>query len=134
VNVVGASVTLTGGGAVFFDLIVLAIAVLAIAGLWKTFSKAGEPGWAAIIPIYNDIVWLKIVGRPIWWIILFFIPFVSIVVYIILAIDMAKAFGKGTGFGVGIIFLPFIFIPILGFGDAQYQGAPNTGSLAGSTV
>jgi hypothetical protein len=129
-SVVGAS----SGGLVFIWIIYIAVIVLVIAGLWKTFVKAGEPGWAAIIPIYNYIVALKIIGRPIWWIILFFIPFVNFVVGIIVAIDLAKAFGKGTGFGIGLFFLSFIFIPILGFGDAQYQGAPNTGNLAGSTV
>ena len=126
----GATYTLSGLGAVLFFLIYIAVIVLVIAGVWKMFVKAGEPGWAAIIPIYNYIVMLKIIGRPIWWIILFFIPFVNIVVYIICAIDLAKAYGKGTGFGIGIIFLSFIFLPILGFGDAQYQGAPNS-QLAG---
>jgi Family of unknown function (DUF5684) len=130
-SVVGAS---SGGAAIILWLIYVAVIVFVIAGLWKTFTKAGEPGWAAIIPIYNYIVWLKIIGRPIWWIVLLFIPFVNFVVLIIMAIDLAKAFGKGTGFGLGLVFLSFIFIPILGFGDAQYQGAPNTGNLAGSTV
>ncbi len=130
-SVVGAS---GGGASAIIWIIYVAVIVLVIAGLWKTFTKAGEPGWAAIIPIYNYIVLLKIIGRPIWWIILLFIPFVNFVVLIIMMIDLAKAFGKGTGFGIGLVFLSFIFIPILGFGDAQYQGAPNSGSLAGSTV
>lgn len=103
-------------------LIYLAIFVLIIAGFWKTFVKAGKPGWAAIIPIYNIIVLLEIAGRPIWWIILFFIPIVSLVMVIIVGIDVAKAFGKGTGFGVGLGLLGFIFYPILGFGDATYRG------------
>ncbi len=130
-SVVGAS---SGGASAIIWIIYVAVIVLVIAGLWKTFTKAGEPGWAAIIPIYNYIVLLKIIGRPIWWIILLLIPFVNFVVLIIMMIDLAKAFGKGTGFGIGLVFLSFIFIPILGFGDAQYQGAPNSGSLAGSTV
>ena len=130
-SVVGAS---SGGASAIIWIIYAAVIVLVIAGLWKTFTKAGEPGWAAIIPIYNYIVLLKIIGRPIWWIILLLIPFVNFVVLIIMMIDLAKAFGKGTGFGIGLVFLSFIFIPILGFGDAQYQGAPNSGSLAGSTV
>jgi hypothetical protein len=130
-SVVGAS---SGGASAIIWIIYVAVWVLWVAGFWKTFTKAGEPGWAAIIPIYNTIVLLKIIGRPIWWIILLLIPFVNIVVGIIMLLDLAKAFGKGTGFAVGLIFLSFIFIPILGFGDAQYQGAPNSGSLAGSTV
>ncbi len=107
----------------FLVVLYLAIIVLAIAGLWKVFVKAGKPGWAAIIPIYNCIVLLEIVGRPIWWIILLLIPCVSIVVAFILCLDLAKAFGKDTAFGIGIFFLGFIFVPILGFGSATYVRA-----------
>ena len=128
-NVVAAS---SGAGTAFIWIIYLAVIILDIAGGWKVFTKAGKPGWAAIIPIYNYIVALEIAGRPLWWFILFFIPIVNIVVGIIVAIDIAKAFGKGTGFGVGLALLSFIFIPILGFGDAQYQGNPNQPSLATS--
>src|SRR5437016_8266038 len=96
--------------------------ILIIAAWWKIFSKAGQPGWASIIPIYNLYIWCKIVGRPGWWILLMLIPFVNIIVGIILCIDMAKSFGKGAGFGIGLALLGVIFIPILGFGSAQYQG------------
>jgi hypothetical protein len=99
----------------------LVIAVLLIASLWKTFTKAGKPGWGAIIPIYNVILLLQIAGRPIWWIVLMIIPVVNFVVAIIVSIDVAKNFGKGTGFGVGLALLGFIFYPIIAFGDAQYQ-------------
>lgn len=102
----------------------LAIAVLMIASMWKVFTKAGEPGWAAIVPIYNIIVLLKIAGRPIWWIILLLIPVVNIVVLILVSIDVAKRFGKGTGFGIGLALLGIIFYPILAFGDARYSGTP----------
>ena len=67
-------------------------------------------------------IWCKIIGRPGWWLLLLMLPFVSIIFWFIVAIDLAKSFGKGTGFGIGIALLGFIFIPILGFGDAQYQG------------
>ena len=97
-----------------------AYAILIIAAWWKIFSKAGQPGWAAIIPIYNWIVWCKIVGRPAWWVLLLLICFP--IFFIILSIDLAKSFGKGVGFAIGMIFLGFIFFPILGFGSAQYQG------------
>jgi uncharacterized membrane protein YhaH (DUF805 family) len=100
----------------------LAFTILMIAAWWKIFSKAGQPGWAAIIPIYNWIVWCKIVGRPWWWILLLLIPFVNFIILIILIIDLAKSFGKGVGFGIGLLLLPIIFFPILGFGSAQYQG------------
>jgi len=97
-----------------------AYAILIIAAWWKIFSKAGQPGWAAIIPIYNWIVWCKIVGRPAWWVLLLLICFP--IFFIILSIDLAKSFGKGVGFAIGLILLSVIFFPILGFGSATYQG------------
>lgn len=115
----------SAGGAIaglFMFVIWLVVIVAVVAGAWKMFVKAGKPGWAAIVPIYNTIVILEITGKPIWWIVLLFIPIVSIIIAIMVMIELAKAFGKGTGFGIGLVFLPFIFIPILGFGDAQYQG------------
>ena len=107
---------------ILIPIVWLAIIVVVIAGFWKVFVKAGHPGWAAIIPIYNIYILLKIAGRPGWWLLLFLIPIVSFVIAIIVAIDVAKAFGKGTGFGVGLALLSPIFYPILGFGDAVYQG------------
>ncbi len=109
-------------GSLLFALIWLAVTVLVIAGMWKTFVKAGKPGWACLIPIYNVIVLLEIAGKPLWWIILFFIPLVNFVVVILVALAVAERFGKGLGFGLGLAFLPMIFFLILGFGDAQYQG------------
>ncbi|WP_147868253.1 DUF5684 domain-containing protein [Stieleria maiorica] len=113
-----------GGGIIGLLILViqLAILVVVIAGLWKTFEKAGKPGWGAIIPIYNIILLLQIAGRPIWWIVLFFIPLVNLILAIIVSIDVAKNFGKGVGYGIGLAFLGFIFYPMLGFGDAKYQG------------
>lgn len=90
--------------------------------MWKVFTKAGKPGWAAIVPIYNTIVILEIVGKPIWWIILCLIPFVNIIVFLIILNELSKCFGRGVGTTLGLVFLPFIFWPILGFGSAQYQG------------
>lgn len=111
-------------------IIELLIALLVIVAMWKVFAKAGRPGWAAIIPIYNMYVWCKIVGRPGWWVILMLIPFVNIIIAIIVCIDMAKSFGKGVGFGIGIALLGIIFLPILGFGSAQYQGPSASPGLA----
>jgi uncharacterized membrane protein YhaH (DUF805 family) len=105
-------------------IIYCALLLLVIAALWKIFTKAGKPGWAALIPIYNIIVLLEIAGKPAWWVILFLIPFVNFIVAIIVSIAVAKNFGKGTGFGVGLAFLGFIFGPILAFGDAQYNPQP----------
>ena len=103
-------------------IISLLIALLMIVAMWKVFTKAGQPGWASIIPIYNLYIWCKIVGRPWWWILLMLIPFVNFIILIILCIDTAKSFGKGAGFGIGLALLGIIFWPILGFGSAQYQG------------
>ncbi len=103
-------------------IFILLFAILLIASLWKIFDKAGQPGWAAIIPIYNTYIMLQIAGRPWWWLILMVIPFVSLIIAIVVCIDLAKAFGKGVGFGLGLGFLGFIFFPILAFGSAQYQG------------
>jgi hypothetical protein len=111
-----------GGAGVVGSLIYLILAVLLIASLWKIFTKAGKPGWAAIIPIYNLFVLLEIVGRPWWWLLLMLIPIVNIIVAIIVYIDLAKSFGKGVGFGIGLLLLSVIFFPILGFGSAQYVG------------
>jgi hypothetical protein len=103
-------------------IIYLALIVFEIAAMWKVFVKANQPGWAAIIPIYNIYVLCKIVGRPTWWLILMLIPVVNIVVGIIVAIDLAKSYGKSGGFAAGLILLSFIFYPILGFGEARYLG------------
>ncbi|MBX3056122.1 MAG: hypothetical protein KF770_06570 [Anaerolineae bacterium] len=101
----------------------LAFVVLIIAGFWKTFEKAGQPGWAAIIPIYNLYVLCLIAGRPGWWVLLYFIPFVNIIVSLLIAIDVAKAFGKDTLYGVVLLWLfQAIGYLLLGFGDAQYIG------------
>ncbi len=114
----------SGGGlfGIIFLVIWLAIVIVVVAGSWKMFVKAGKPGWACLVPFYNIIVMLEIVGRPLWWIVLFLIPIVNLVAAILLSIDLAKSFGKGVGFGIGILLLGFIFVPLLGFGDAQYTG------------
>lgn len=100
--------------------IYLAIIIVYLAGMWKTFEKAGQPGWACIIPFYNVYILLKIAGKPGWWLLLLFVPLANIVILFMVGIEIASRFGKGSGFGIGLTFLPFIFYPILGFGDAQY--------------
>ena len=100
----------------------LAIVIFYLVVNWKIFTKAGQPGWASIIPIYNIIVFLQIVGRPIWWFILLLIPLVNFIIMIVLIIDFAKSYGKGVGFAILTIFFGFITIPILAFGSATYQG------------
>lgn len=119
-NNYGAETAPEGPGIVFW-LIYAVVIIVTVAGIWKVFEKAGEPGWAAIIPIYNVIVLLKIAGKPVWWIILLLIPLVNFIVSILVSIEVAKRFGKGAGFGIGLALLPFIFYPVLGFGDARYN-------------
>lgn len=104
-------------------VVYLALIVLLIASMWKVFSKAGKPGWAAIIPFYNIIVELQIVGRPLWWTVLYFIPVVGFVVSLVVLADLAKSFGKSGGWGVGMLgFLGIIGFPMLAFGSSIYQG------------
>lgn len=109
-----------GGG--IFLIIWLAFIVLTIAGMWKVYTKADQPGWACIVPIYNMYVLTKIIGRPWWWLLLMLVPIVSIVVAIVMMVDLAKCFGKGIAFAIGLILLSPIFMIILGFGKAEYQG------------
>jgi len=105
---------------VFILLFAISIALLIIP-LWKIYLKAGKPGWASIIPIYNIIVYLEIIGKPWWWILLLlFVPVANIIFAILMANELSKCFGKDAGFTVGLILLPFIFYPILGYGKAQY--------------
>jgi len=104
-------------------IIWLAIVAVSIGGMWMTFQKAGQPGWAAIVPIYNIFVMTRVARKPGWWTLLFFVPLVNFVIIIIVSIEVAKNFGRGSGFGVGLAFLAPIFYGILGYGDAEYQPA-----------
>jgi hypothetical protein len=106
-----------------FVLLWLGLLILMIAGFWRVFSKAGQPGWACIIPILNAYFFFKIAGKPGWWLLLLIIPIVNVVILIIATIELARNFGKGTGFAIGLLLLPAIFYLILGFGSATYQGA-----------
>jgi hypothetical protein len=106
----------------FVLVIELLIAIPTIVGMWGVFAKAGQPGWAAIVPFYNIYVLLKITDKPEWWLIPWVCcPVVNLIVVILVNIELATRFGKSGAFAVGLIFLPFIFFPILGFGDARYQ-------------
>ena len=107
-------------------IIPVAVAAAIIAGMWKVFEKAGQPGWAAIIPFYNMYVATQIAGRDILWFILLLVPCINIVAAILIWMDVAKNFGKDPIWGVGIAFLPFIFLPLLGFSDARYQPVPKS--------
>ncbi len=103
--------------------LIFIIAALLFASFWKIFEKAGRPGWAALIPFYNIFVWLEILGRPSWLVVVSLIPYANVLLQMFLATDTSKAFGKrGIGFTLGVVFLPFIFFPILAFGSARYLG------------
>lgn len=100
----------------------LAIALLMLVSMWRIFTKAGQPGWAVIIPFFNQYVMLQVAGKPGWWLLLFFIPVVNFIVYVVMIVGLAQNFGKGVLFALGLIFLPVIFYPILAFGGAEYEG------------
>ncbi len=104
----------------------LLVAVVAIVAMWKIYTKAGKPGWASIVPLYNLYVLFEVAGYNGWMFLLMCIPFVNFIMMILLYVKLAKAFGKSGGFAVGLIFLPFIFLLILAFGSAQYVGTEQT--------
>lgn len=110
-----------------FMIFMAVIAVFMIVTMWFVFEKAGEPGWAAIIPIYNLLVLLKVAGKPWWWIfgiLVSIIPFVGWILYLVWIVlvmhGISKNFGKEAGFTVGLVLLGIVFFPILAFGSAQY--------------
>ena len=111
-----------GGIVIVYYLIMLALAVLVLVAWWKVFVKAGKPGWGAIVPFYNTYCMFEITFGNGWLFLLLLVPCVNVVMQIIMYVKLAQAFGKSGGFAVGLIFLPVIFIPMLGFGDAQYYG------------
>jgi len=103
-------------------IISLILTVLLIVSMWKIYTKAQKPGWACLIPIYNIIVLLEIVGKPWWWLLLMLIPFVNIIFAIWMLNLLSKSFGHGAGFTIGLLFLSIIFFPILGLGSSKYTG------------
>lgn len=112
----------SGSVAMLPMLIWLVVTIVILVGMAKVFIKAGQPGWAVIVPIYNTIVMIQVAGKPIWWFLLLFIPVVNFIIVILVSLAIAEKFGKGAGFGLGLAFLSPIFYPILGFGSAEYQG------------
>lgn len=106
------------------SIISLALGVLLIVSMWMIFKKAGKPGWAAIVPFYNIYVEYEITWGSGWRFLMLLIPFYNIILAIQTQVKLAKAFGKGGGFAVGLIFLPYVFQPILAFSDAAYLGVP----------
>ena len=109
-------------GLIIYYVIALALMIVILVAMWKLYAKAGKPGWAAIVPFYSQYCLFDIAMGNGWLFLLTFVPCVNFVMTIICYLKLAKAFGKGTGFGIGLIFLSFVFVPILGFGDAEYIG------------
>lgn len=117
-----------GGIATGVILVVLAVVLIMVAAMWRIFTKAGRPGWAALIPIYNTLQLIWSAGKPWWWILLFCIPFVNIIAALIVYYNLAKAFGKGVGYMLLLVFLPIIGYPMLAWGSATYRlKKPNNG-------
>ena len=115
-------------------LVTLAVLIIVVAGMWKVFVKAGQPGWAAIIPIYNIYILLLIVGRPTWWLALFLVVLIpgigglgALALMFVITQDLAKSFGKEMGYGIGLWLLGVVFYPMLGFGPDQYIGPMASG-------
>ena len=102
---------------------ILFVAIINIAAHWRIYQKAGKPGWASIIPIYNVLILLEIVGKPWYWLLLMLIPGVNLVLGIWMTNLLSKSFGQNEGFTIGLILLSPIFYPILGFSNMEYQGA-----------
>jgi hypothetical protein len=124
-------------GAAFGAALMVIVAVVGFLALimvichWMIYSKAGKPGWAAIVPIYNIIVLLEIVGKPLWWLVLMLIPIVNIVIFIMVLNQLSKSFGQGAGFTVGLLFVPIVFYPLLAFSkNIKYVGP---GGIAAAT-
>lgn len=93
---------------------------LFVAGAWRTFAKAGAPGWAALVPGWNAVVLARLAGRRAWpWAALLLVPGVNVVAIVPVSIDLARRFGRGAAFGVGLAWLAPVFYPLLGLGAAQ---------------
>ncbi len=112
-------------------IISIILCIVIVAAEWKMYSKAGQPGWAVLIPIYNIIVLMRIIGRHWTRLFVYLIPLYNIIAIIQDIHRLSKSFGKDAGFTVGLIFLGIIFYPILGFGSVKYVG-PNGVSPGGT--
>lgn len=116
-----ATTNAAGGAVGVAFLLAIALLVFYLGATWKVFTKAGRAGWLSLIPIVNTVVLCQIAGKSGWWVLLLLIPFVDIIVAIMLILELSRAFGHGMGFALGLLFLGFIFWPILGYGSSQYR-------------
>lgn len=111
--------------AAVYSVIALAVTILMLIAQWKIFVKAGKPGWGAIVPFYNMYCLFEMSFGNGWLFLLCLVPCVNVVITIMMWIKLAQAFGQGAAYGIGLIFLPVIFLPMLGFGSAEYIGPMN---------
>ena len=102
-------------------LLVLGLLIFVVVAMWKVNEKANEPGWAVLIPIYAQIVTARIGGKSAWWVVAMFLPFINLIAYVVLSFGVAERFRKSSLFGLGLAFLPFLFYPMLAFGDAEAE-------------
>lgn len=123
------------GDIVGLDIVVVVVVLVAlplmllVVPTWRIYVKAGEPGWASIVPLFSQYTLCSVVGRPVWWLIFLLIPYVNFVFWLIVAMDLARVFSRSKAFGIGLWLLPFVFLPILGYGSAEYT-APSGVSAA----
>ena len=123
------------GDIVGLDIVVVVVVLVALPVMqlvvptWRIYVKAGEPGWASIVPLFSQYTLCSVVGRPVWWLIFLLIPYVNFVFWLIVAMDLARVFSRSKAFGIGLWLLPFVFLPILGYGSAEYT-APSGVSAA----
>jgi hypothetical protein len=108
-------------GATIFVFLAAAITVVGVLGMWRVYEKAGQPGWACLVPIYNLIVWLEIAGERWWCILLYLIPGLNVIIHFLVTRDVARRFGRGPLFALGLCCAGFLFYPMLGFGPARYE-------------
>ncbi|MFM7595793.1 MAG: DUF5684 domain-containing protein [Flavobacteriales bacterium] len=118
---------------VIFMIAIVVIGIVMIISMWKIFEKAGKPGWACLVPIYNNMVMAEIGGKESWFGLLPMIPYIGVIWSIWIQNRLSKSFGKEVGFTLGMIFLPLIFYPILAFGEAEYVGHPDQAGRANNS-
>ncbi|HUF25912.1 MAG TPA: DUF5684 domain-containing protein [Gemmatimonadaceae bacterium] len=102
-------------------LVIMGLVVFMVASMWIVFDKAGQPGWAVLIPIYQQIVHARVANKSVWWGIALIIPVINLIAYFVISFGVAERFGKSTAFGIGLALLPIVFYPMLAFGDAQAE-------------
>ena len=103
-------------------LMLLVACILILIGQWVVFQKAGRAGWECLIPFYNMYVLMEISGKPGWWMFLLLVPLLSVVILLLSLLSLASKFGRSALFGLGLLFFPMIFFPLLAFGGSKYEG------------